>query len=278
MGEAYIHGSTDTERQRLALMNSLINARCLEALALTEERLVLDVGAGTGLFTCQMASRLPAGARVIAIERDTEQIRAALANADIEAGKTAGGCPIEFRQGDATSLPLEADERGRFDLAHTRFLLEHVTDPLAVVREMVAAVRPGGRIVLLDDDHALMRFWPEPPGLKAAWRAYWRSYRRLGTDPLVGRRLVELLYAAGAQPVQAEQLFYGACAGQPSFAGVVDNLAGVMTGARETVVAAGEIEAKAYDEAVAGLEDLKQRPDSAVWYVINWAAGLRPEP
>lgn len=278
MGEAYIHGSTDTERQRLALMNSLINARCLETLALTDEKLVLDVGAGTGLFTRVMAGRLPADARVVAVERDPEQIRAALANANVEPEKSTGRCAVEFRRGDATALPLEDGERGRFDLAHARFLLEHVTDPLAVVREMVAAVRPGGRVVLLDDDHALMRFWPEPPGLKAAWRAYWRSYRRLGTDPLVGRRLVELLHAAGARPVQAEQLFYGACAGQPSFAGVVDNLAGVMSGARETVVAAGEIAANDYDEAVAELEALKQRPDSAVWYVINWAAGLRPTP
>ena len=37
-------------------------------------------------------------------------------------------------------------------------------DPLAVVRQMVRAVKPGGRVVLADDDHDLLRLWPEPPG------------------------------------------------------------------------------------------------------------------
>ena len=36
------------------------------------------------------------------------------------------------------------DEWGTFDLVHARFLLEHVSDPLAVVRSMARAVRPGG--------------------------------------------------------------------------------------------------------------------------------------
>lgn len=272
MVTAYIHGSSETERQRLALMNDLINARCLEALAPVDERLVLDVGAGTGQFTRLLAGRLAPAARVIAVERNPEQIEAALQLA----GTGGEGCPVEFRQGDATRLPLTAGERGRVDLAHTRFLLEHVPDPLAVVREMVAAVRPGGRVVLLDDDHELMRFWPEPAGLMAAWQAYWRSYRALGCDPLVGRRLAALLHAAGARPVRITQLFYGACAGEPAFQGIVGNLLGVLGGARDEVLDTGEITAAAYDRAIDGLRELAGRPEAAVWYVINWAEGRRP--
>ena len=56
------------------------------------------------------------------------------------------------------------DEWGTFDVAHTRFVLEHVPDPLRVVKTMVRAVQPGGRIVLADDDHDVLRLWPEPPG------------------------------------------------------------------------------------------------------------------
>ena len=271
MATEYIHGSSETERTRLALMNDLINARCLEALAPDSERLVLDVGAGTGQFTRLLAARLRPGARVIAIERNPEQIAAS----ERLAGP-ASGATVEFRQGDATRLPLLDDERGYADLAHTRFLLEHVTDPQAVVTEMVAAVRPGARIVLLDDDHDLMRFCPEPAGLMDAWRAYWRSYHAIGCDPLVGRRLTALLHAAGAEPARITQLFYGACVGEPAFRGIVDNLAGVLGGARATVLAAGEIAAADYDRAIAGLEGLARRPEAAIWYVINWAEGRRP--
>jgi len=271
MNDGYIHGSSAVERQRLALMNSLINPRCLDALALTDELRVLDVGCGTGQFTRAMAARLPSDAGIVAIERNPEQIEAARASA----GAT-GCCSLEFRRGEATALPLGVDERGRFDLAHARFLLEHVPDPLAVVREMVAAVRPGGRIVLLDDDHDVMRFAPDNPALDAAWTAYWHSYRSLGTDPLVGRRLVSLLHQAGAEPLRIDQLFYGACAGDPAFAGVVDNLAEVLRGARAAALAGGEIGPAAYDCAVRDLDALKRCPDGAIWYVINWAEGRRP--
>ena len=160
MIDKYIHGNTASERSRLALMNQLINQRCIDELALDDEKLVLDVGAGTGQFTRSMAEKLPASSRVIAVELNPDQIQAAMQ----PSAETVYGCPIEFRIGDARQLPLKKSEIGTIDLAHTRFLLEHVRDPDTVVKAMVSAVRPGGRIVLLDDDHDLMRFWPEPEG------------------------------------------------------------------------------------------------------------------
>lgn len=41
----------------------------------------------------------------------------------------------EFRQGDARKLPLRKEEWGTFDVVHTRFMLEHVPDPMDVVEE-----------------------------------------------------------------------------------------------------------------------------------------------
>jgi len=271
MTEKYIHGSSRTERNRLALMNSLINARCLGALELCREKLVLDMGAGTGLFTRLIAEHLPATSRVVGVERDPQQVEAAR-----KLARQKGGCAVEFRIGDATDPPLTESEKGQFDLAHTRFLLEHVPEPAAVVRAMVAAVRPGGRIVLADDDHDLMRFWPEPAGLVAAWEAYYRSYRRIGTDPFVGRKLAGLLYRAGARPSRITQLFYGACAGSEPFHGVVDNLIGVLEGARETVLSCGEISAGDYDTALDNFRSFRELPDAALWYAINWAEGRVP--
>ena len=75
---------------------------------------------------------------------------------------------VELREGDVYSLPLRDDEWGSFDVVHTRFLLEHVPDPQAVVDEMVRAVRPGGRVALLDDDHELLRLAPEVPSAARA--------------------------------------------------------------------------------------------------------------
>lgn len=273
MSDQYIHGSSAKERQRLALMNGLINETCLTTLALSNEKRVLDVGAGTGQFSRLMATQLSAGATVIAVEHNPDQVQAALQLTE----EKSAGCIVDFRIGDAMHLPLEDSEVGCMDLVHARFLLEHVTDPLAAVRSMVAAVRPGGRIVLADDDHELMRLWPESAGFVAAWTAYYRSYAHIGADPLVGRKLTALLGDAGAKPYFATQVFYGACAGMQQFQGVVENLAGVLKGARSIVLAAGEISARDYDAALVNLRAFQDLPNAAVWYVINWAEGRAPE-
>ncbi len=272
MSENYIHGSTDTERQRLALMNSLINERCLQTLKLSNEKLVLDVGAGTGQFTQLMATNLHSGSRIIAAEHDPQQLDAARQMAKSK----QNGCDIDYRLGSAAELPLSDDEQKRIDLAHARFLLEHVPDPAAVVAGMVGALRRGGRIVLADDDHELMRLWPEPEGVLAAWRAYYLSYSHLGTDPLIGRKLVSLMHGAGARPVSNTQIFYGACAGAPLFGGIVHNIIGVLQGARATVISTKLIAPQIYDQAVTNLTEFLELPDAAVWYGINWAEGRKP--
>lgn len=274
--QVYIHGSSSTERQRLALMNELINARCLQAVQLRQEPLVLDVGAGTGQFTRLMSQHLPLSSRIVAVERNPEQRDAALQLTATQAGSAALGCNIDFRLGDAFDLPLSPAEWGRFDLAHTRFLLEHVVNPLGVVQQMVKAVRPGGRIVLLDDDHDLLRFWPEPPGLVDVWQAYFESYRAIGNDPLIGRKLPQLLHQAGAVPSRIDYVLYGACSGEAAFVGIVGNLVGVLQGARATVLATGKIATKEYDNAVLALQQFAAVPGATIWYVINFAEGIKP--
>ena len=272
MKDQYVHGSSEKEQRRLALMNRLINQSCLRALDPGGEELVLDVGCGTGEFTRAIARCLPENSKVIAIERDPAQVATAVNRAleEDEAGL------VDFRIGEAEFLPLTKKEFGSFDLAHTRFLLEHVNNPLAVVNSMFEAVRQGGRIVLADDDHDTLRLWPEPPGVMDAWRAYFETYRKKGNDPFIGRRLVQLLHHVGAEPQKNTLVFYGGCAGMREFKGIVQNLYEVLGGAAEDVIQAKLMDEKAYIDALYALRDFSRMPDAALWYGINWAEGLKP--
>ena len=81
-------------------------------------------------------------------------------------------------------------------------------------------------------------------------QAYQRSYERLGNDPVVGRRLVALLVEAGAVPQRNSLVFLGSCAGEPHFGHYIDNLIGVIDGARATVVDATLLDATAFDAAI----------------------------
>jgi SAM-dependent methyltransferase len=264
----YVHGTDPDEQARLTALNDLMNEASVREMRLAPRERVLDVGAGLGQLTRAIARRT--SARVVGVERSPEQIAEGLRQARAASEEHL----VDVRQGDAESLPLADDEWGSFDVAHTRFLLEHVADPLAVTRAMVRAVHPGGRIVLEDDDHDLLRLWPEPAGVMAVWNAYIRSYDRAGHDPFVGRRLVQLLHQAGAKPRRNTWIFFGSCSGEPAFRGFVGNLASIFEGARVPIVGTGFT----HDDvtsAITALSTWERRPDAAFWFAISWAEGVR---
>ena len=257
----YLHGTSPAEQERLSRLNRLMNDAALRELRIEPGERIVDFGCGLAQLSLAMAQR--ARAPLVGIERSAEQ----LARAERHE-------LLDLRQGDVADPPLREDEQ--FDLAHARFVLEHVQDPLAVVRQMVRAVRPGGRIVVQDDDHEVLRCFPEPAGFAALWRAYERTYDRIGCDPYVGRRLASLLHQAGAKPARCTLLFFGGCAGDPAFPPLVENMAGLLEGARGPIVEGGLLGAAELDAALAALREWARRPDAAFWYGIFWAEGVRP--
>ncbi len=271
-GSRYLHGTSPRERRRLALLNELVNEGSLRELTVREGERILEMGSGLGQFARAMARRAGSKGKVVGIERSREQISEALllAEKEGEAGLA------EFRQGDVLEPPLRPEEWGTFDLAHARFLLEHLPDPARAVRILVEAVRPGGRIVLEDDDHDVLRLWPEPPGFGALWRAYQRSFDRLGNDPYVGRRLVSLLHEAGATPARNTWIFFGSCSGSPDFPGFVENILRILEGAGEVILSQGLLDRPSLESGLASVEAWGRSPDVAFWFAICWAEGRRP--
>ena len=268
----YIHGTAAEEQRRLSLLNDvLLNNASLREMALHGDERILDFGSGLGQFSRTMARAVPRG-RVIGIERDEKQLAEAnrLAAAENEAAV------VEFRRGDVLNLELPRNEWGSFDVAHARFILEHVPDPLRVVKTMVRAVKPGGRIVLADDDHGVLRLWPEPPGINDLWNAYIRTYDRIGNDPYVGRRLVSLLHQAGAMPRRNTWIFFGGCAGMEIFDVLAANMAGVIRSAKESIINMALFERQDFDNVMEQYEIWSRRPDAALWFAVAWAEGARP--
>jgi SAM-dependent methyltransferase len=271
-GSGYLHGTEPDEQRRLAAMNDLVNAPLVRDLRLRGGERILDVGAGLGQLTRAMGRARRKAGRVIGVSADPRQIQEArrLAEAAGEAGL------VELRAGDALDLPLEDREWASFDLVIARFLLEHLPDPLRAVRGMVRAACPGGRIVLADDDHPVLRPWPEIPGFAPLWAAYQEAFRRLGTDPEIGKRLVSLLHEAGAKPRRNTWLFFGSCAGSPDWKPLIGNLVGVLRTARTTMDQHNLLTPEAFTSGIKEIKRWAERPDAAFWFAIAVAEGTRP--
>jgi len=234
---------------------------------------ILDVGCGLGQFSRAMARAAGPNGSVVGIDRSAEQLAEAKRFAELVQENGL----VDFRCGEATQLPLRDDEWGTFDVAHARFLLEHLPDPASVIQRMLRAIKPGGRIILEDDGHDILRLWPEPPGFNRLWASYLRTYDRVGNDPYVGHRLVSLLAHAGALPQRNTLLFFGACAGEPELlAAYVENLVGILQGVREPILDCAELDSAAFDECLIAIREWAKRPDAAFWYAVSWAEGRRP--
>ena len=269
--DGYIHGTAPEEQRRLSRLNELLNGRSLARLRIRPDDRVLDVGCGLGQLTRAIARASGAGGVVVGIERSREQIAEGLRQA------AGSGERVDIRQGDAAAPPLHAAEWGTFDVVHTRFLLEHLSDPQPVVDAMVRAARPGGRIVLEDDDHELLRLFPPVPAFEAVWKAYMRTYQAGGRDPLVGRSLTVLLARAGADPVACDWPFFGACHGSPDWDVIVSNCRAIVTGARTAIESAG-IARAGFDEGLRAYDAWSGSRGSAFWYCTFWAEGVKPAP
>jgi SAM-dependent methyltransferase len=108
---------------------------------------VVDVHCGGGRWLVAMARRFPA-LELVGVESEPDSV--ARARATIEAEGLSDR--IEIRQMSATAKTAEA----HFDLAYFQYALHQLADPVAALRVAFAALRPGGRIVVLD--------WPLPDG------------------------------------------------------------------------------------------------------------------
>jgi SAM-dependent methyltransferase len=151
---------------------------------------VLDVGCGPGTITADIAARVAPG-RVLGIEPVAEPLEQARERA-------AGLANAAFAVGDVYALD-HAD--GSFDVVHAHQVLQHLTDPVAALREMLRVCRPGGAVAARDADYAAMTWYPADPRLDRWLEIYHAVARGNGAEPDAGRRLLAWAHAAGAGEV-----------------------------------------------------------------------------
>jgi SAM-dependent methyltransferase len=106
---------------------------------------VVDIHCGGGRWLIAMARRFPA-LELVGVEFEADSVARARAKVEV-AGLTDR---ITIRQGGAKT-PGQA---GEYDLAYFQYALHQLDDAPAVLRAAWAALRPGGRLIVLD--------WPLP--------------------------------------------------------------------------------------------------------------------
>jgi ubiquinone/menaquinone biosynthesis C-methylase UbiE len=135
-----IHGTTADEVERLAAW--------LEVQPGTR---VADLGAGDGTFAVALARRVGPSDHVYATELDDERL------ADIrQAATQARLSNVTVIEGAVSSTNLP---EACCDALFSRIVYHHLTDPAAINADIFRALRPGGRLVIIDFEPGGIMNW-----------------------------------------------------------------------------------------------------------------------
>lgn len=185
--------------QRFGALSALFDGstfRHLTAVGLTSGWRVWEVGAGGPSVVSWLARQVGPQGRVVASDIDTHLL--------------PGDGDFEVLRHDVGRDPPPP---GPFDLVHARLVLVHVPDRDRALAAMVAALAPGGWLVLEEADPALQPLVcldEHGPAERLANRLK-SAFRELladrGADLAYGRTLPRLLRGAGLVDVAADAYF-----------------------------------------------------------------------
>lgn len=164
-------------------------------------RLVLDLGCGNGELLAALAARYP-GAQLVGVEVSRGRARTA-------AARLGGRAQVAQTPGSGR-LPL-ADRS--FDLVLVTEVIEHLKDPLSLLREVRRLLAPGGRLAVTAPNSDAYPLWPAAGRLaqRTGWTRAMRPLlpfehplktRQPIDTVLAHRHTLALLRDAGLTPVR----------------------------------------------------------------------------
>lgn len=189
----YILGTDTTEIERLGVQHDAWRPMVLECwrrAAIGAGSRVLDVGAGPGYASCDLAKLVGPTGSVTAVERSGR-----FAAAGRERARRAGLENLEYLELDLMADPLPDTT---FDSAWCRWVCSFLEEPAQLVTELARVIRPGGVVAFHEYvDYASWRFSPGLPLVDEYIEHVMASWRADGGEPDVATSLPPLLGDAG---------------------------------------------------------------------------------
>ena len=202
----------------------------------------VEWGAGCGALSVEMAQQR--GGAVYAVDWSRPRLAAAARWAE----RVPHRGTVFWTAADAMTYRPPEPVAGM----SARFLLQHLPDPAGALAHWASLLGEGGCLMVEDVDDGWTVEYPEPP---EAWTAMVSALQKLqrdrGGDRRIGRRLPELLTAAGFELMETAVSLQSSWVSPEAFA-VSRHLERLrMEGERDALLAGGHLTAAAWDDGVA---------------------------
>lgn len=188
---AYAHGHHESVLRSHAARTVADSAAYLVSSLFAGAR-VLDVGAGPGTITVDLADRVFPG-QVVGMDAAPDVVEVARAAIDDRTN-------VEFRVGDAYALDLPV---ASFDIVHAHQTLQHLARPVDALREFRRVAGPDGLVAARDVDYGGVIWHPRIPALDEWLVLYDAVHRGVSGEPNAGRVLKAWAREAGFTRIHA---------------------------------------------------------------------------
>jgi SAM-dependent methyltransferase len=198
----YVLGTQDDEIERLGLQHRVWRVRMLDAwrrAGIGPGKAVVDVGAGPGFASADLAEIVGPSGRVVALERSRSFL-----DSLVERVARLGLTNVELREQDVCTTALG---EAVADAAWCRWVLSFVADPARTVGHIARALKPGGVAVFHEyADYGTWQMLPPNAEVDRFRSLVMQSWRDAGGEPDVGLHLPSWAEAAGLEIVSARPL------------------------------------------------------------------------
>jgi SAM-dependent methyltransferase len=261
----YIHGTSPQEQTRLDGLNRITNKSFIDYLGDGRDLRICDFGCGLGILVNDMATKYPS-AEIVGLEISADQYQEAARIHQDRANVT-------LIQTDVLKSDLPENY---FDITYCRYLLEHVPDPVAVVREMARVTKPDGKVVSQENDLYNVIYHPPIDGHDQVMDQFCGLQIEMGGAPFIGRELFDIYKSAGVKQIELSYAPEIYTEDEPeNYRAWLANALSIFGGVRDELLGRGMIDEMTFDGVCNAFRDRIAKPRGVALFHWNRITGRK---
>ncbi len=271
----YLHGFSKKEQIRLIEQAEFLEPYVFQGIDLEFKQSLLEVGCGVGAQTKIICRRFPK-IKVTGIDLSQNQLEVARHYLKSEIKNKR----VELFQRNAAQPKLSSyvKQNGKFDGAFVCWFLEHVPDPVKVLKGMKSVLKPGSKIYCTEIFNQALFMEPYSPAILKYWFEFndWQWSHK--GHPFMGAKLGHVLNQAGYTDIHLEFRPFHFDSREPQKRALFsDQFFRVMLSAEDSLLAEGRISKKLVSEMHREIELVKKDKEAVFFDMYVRATARTPE-